>query len=123
MSCTCTLEKKLELKQQELRPFFKPGFLHRAHTVYQFEFPADAPFHLVVTDSDFSMNPGIHEAPTLRLYVEGHETCWGLLQGRLDGMQAFLEGRYRADGHIVLSQLLLYLFKAEDQTSIYEVKD
>ena len=35
----------------------------------------------------------------------------------------FMEGRYRADGNIVLSQLLLYLFKSEDDAKFYEVQD
>jgi putative sterol carrier protein len=38
-------------------------------------------------------------------------------------MQAFMTGRYRADGNIVLSQLLLYLFLPMDQTSIHSVRD
>jgi hypothetical protein len=38
-------------------------------------------------------------------------------------MQAFMDGRYRADGNIVLSQLLLYLFKSDDPTIVYEVQD
>ena len=43
--------------------------------------------------------------------------------GTMDGMVAFMTGRYRADGNIVLSQLLLYLFRSDDPTILYQVKD
>ena len=118
-----TIEDMLDEKQRELRPFFKPGFLQRENTVFQFRFEEGEPFHLTVTETDFSLDAGIHESPTLNLFVADHETCWGLVRGTLDGMQAFMDGRYCADGHIVLSQLLLYLFRANDLTNIYEVQD
>lgn len=118
-----SLHETLRLKEQELRPFFKPGFLQRDYTVFQFKFTDGEPFHLEVTEASFSMAPGMHEDPTVMLFLDNHTTCWELIQGRADGMNAFMEGRYRADGHIVLSQLLLYLFKANDPTNIHEVKD
>jgi hypothetical protein len=34
-----------------------------------------------------------------------------------------MAGRYRADGNIVLSQLLLYLFRSNDRAIAYEVQD
>jgi putative sterol carrier protein len=43
--------------------------------------------------------------------------------GTRDGMEAFMNGQYRADGNIVLSQLLLYLFKSADPTVVFKVKD
>lgn len=117
------LRQELESRERELTPLFKPGFLQREHTVFQFEFDKDEPFHMTVTTNRFSLTAGRHESPTLRLFIDDHRTCWALIQGRLDGMQAFMEGRYRADSHIVLSQLLLYLFKANDLTNIYQVQD
>ena len=34
--------------------------------------------------------------------------------GRMDGMHAFMEGKYRSDGNIVLTQLLLYSFRKDN---------
>ena len=106
-----------------LRPGFKPGFLQRDFTVFQFRFDRQAPFHLTVTENSFEFHSGKHEEPTLTLWIDNWETCEQLLRGEENGMNAFMEGRYRADGHIVLSQLLLYLFKTTDTPSIYEVQD
>lgn len=123
ISIVMTLIETLDIKQRKLAPLFKPGFLPREHTVFQFEFSAGEPFHLTVAETDFELLPGAHPEPTLTLLMDTHETCWALIEGRMDSMQAFMEGRFRADGHIVLSQLLLYLFKADDPTNIYEVQD
>jgi putative sterol carrier protein len=90
--------------------------------VFQFSFVSAPPFYLTVTPGNFEFCAGVHEAPTLKVMISDYETCWGLLDGRLDGMQAFMEGNYRADGNIVLSQLLLYLFKSNDPTIAYEIQ-
>jgi len=116
------LENLLKAKKEELEPHFKPGFLQRENTVFQFEFEDDAAFYLKVSSSDFEFNPGHWPAPTISLFVLDHLTCWGLLDGSIDGMKAFMDETYRADGNIVLSQLLLYLFKSNDPTIVYEVQ-
>lgn len=119
------LEQLLSSKAAEFAPHYKPGFLSREETVFQFHFTdptASEPFYLYVTPGSFEFKAGEHSAPTLKVQVSDLETCWGLLDGRLDGMKAFMEGKYRADGNIVLSQLLLYLFKSNDPTIAYEIQ-
>ncbi len=119
------LEQLLAVKATEFAPHYKPGFLPREETVFQFHFTSstdNAPFFLYVTPGSFEFCAGEHPAPTIRVQVSDLETCWGLLDGRLDGMKAFMEGKYRADGNIVLSQLLLYLFKSNDPTIAYEIQ-
>lgn len=109
--------------QESLAPHFKPGFLQRHHTVFQFHFESGSPFHLTVTPDSFEFTGGVIDNPTVTIYVDSHQTCRALLDGSYNGMRAFMEGKYRADGNIVLSQLLLYLFKSNDPTNIYEVQD
>lgn len=116
--------EELDSLKRALAPHFKQGFLGRDRTAFQFRFDdGSAPFHLIVTPEDFELVQGDAQAPTLTLLLDSHKTCFALLTGREDGMRAFMEGRYRADGHIVLSQLLLYLFKPDDDTIVYEVQD
>lgn len=118
-----SLDQILNTKTVEFTPHFKPAFLQRDRTVFHFEFEEGEPFELLVEGDTFKFCSLRNETPTLTLYLDNHETCWGLLSGHLDGMQAFMEGRYRADGNIVLSQLLLYLFKMDDPTTAYEVRE
>ena len=117
------LDESLKALALELAPHFKPGFLQRDLTVFQFRIHDGPAFTLTVTDRDFEFGTGEIGRPTLTLYFDSLDTVRSLLSGRGDGMRAFMEGRYRADGHIVLSQLLLYLFKPDDPTNIYEVQD
>ena len=117
------LTQTLEAQRAALQPHFKAGFLQRRNTVFQFHFEVGESFHLIVLPDAFDLVPGIAPNSTLSLYVDSHETCWGLIDGSYDGMRAFMEGKYRADGNIVLSQLLLYLFKSNDPTNIYMVQD
>lgn len=113
----------LESRHQDLAPNFRPDVLQRDHTIFQFRFDNDEPFYLEVSQSEFSFAAGLHEAATLTLYFRDMATCWGLLEGKIDGMSAFMDGAYRADGNIVLSQLILYVFKPHEPTLAYEVMD
>jgi putative sterol carrier protein len=114
--------KELAERSESLAPHFKPDFLPRETAIFQFEFDEGEPFYLNVHDRTFSFSAGNHTDPTIKLHISDHETCWGLLEGHIDGMHAFMDGRYRADGNIVLSQLLLYLFKSNDPTIAYEIQ-
>ncbi|MGV0036632.1 MAG: hypothetical protein ACNYPE_17385 [Candidatus Azotimanducaceae bacterium WSBS_2022_MAG_OTU7] len=117
------LSKLLTEKQKEFEPHFKPGLLQRTSTVFQFRFSEDEDFYLAVSPDLFNFIEGIAAEPTLTLYMDQHKTCWQLLIGTRDGMEAFMNGQYRADGNIVLSQLLLYLFKSDDPTVVFKVQD
>jgi putative sterol carrier protein len=117
------LSELLTEKQKMFEPHFKPGLLQRTSTVFQFRFAEDEDFFLSVSPDKFSFNEGSATDPTLTLYLDHHETCWQLLMGTRDGMTAFMNGQYRADGNIVLSQLLLYLFKSDDPTVVFKVQD
>ncbi len=117
------LSEMLAEKQKALEPHFKPDLLQRNSTVFQFRFTSDEDFFLSVSQDSFILNEGSASDPTLTLYLDHHETCWQLLMGTRDGMEAFMNGQYRADGNIVLSQLLLYLFKSADPTVAFKVQD
>ena len=117
------LAEELAQRHSELAPHFNPAVLQRATTSFQMRFEDGEDFHLVVEPDRFKFTPGAIQAPTLTLYLDHHQTFWQLLKGNTDSMAAFMDGRYRADGNIVLSQLLLYLFQNDDPTIAYEVRD
>lgn len=86
------------------------GLARSGPTSYQFLFERDAPLNLVVESDRFAFYSGTRDRPDITLYIDSRQTLEALLRGELDGMDAFMSGRYRADGNIVLSQLLLYQF-------------
>lgn len=118
-----SLEETLADLHRHLQGGFRAGMLQRPLTVFQFHFDTDPAFTLTVHPDAFTFSPGHHPEPTLNLYLDRHSTCRPLLDGSEDAMQAFMAGRYRADGNIVLSQLLLYLFKSADPVIRYAVQD
>ena len=118
---TTVLSELLIEKQKTFEPHFRPDLLQRSSTIFQFRFTLGEDFFLSVSQALFSFNEGSAINPTLTLYLDHHETCWQLLMGTRDGMDAFMNGQYRADGNIVLSQLLLYLFKSADPTLAFKV--
>ena len=117
------LSETLSNLTRQLAPHFRPEVLQGNPTCFQFTFNEAAPFHLQVSEDHFSFRVGRHEHPTLTLYIDSFTTCLGLLTGEISGMDAFMAGNYRADGHIVESQLLLYLFAPATPTVVYELKD
>lgn len=114
----------LESLSRKLKPHFRSHFLQRDLAVFQFQFDQNgSPFNLTVWPEDFEFKEGEHSSPTITLYVDNHELCIELLCGKVDGMEAFMNGSYRSDGNIVLSQLLLYLFEDQNPVNIYQVQD
>ena len=120
---TIPLVEQIKEQAQQLAPHFKPAVLQREATEFQFQFDQGEAFYLLVSDGKYEFIVGRADSPTLTLYLDTHDTCWQLLRGSMDSMAAFMEGKYRSDGNIVLSQLLLYLFRGDDPTIAYQVQD
>ncbi len=118
------LEELLKHKTTRMNERLQPLLVERGVTHFQFYFTEGGPFHLTVAGSHCCFKPGTAPDPDINLFLDCHETCWDLLEGQLNGMQAFLEGRYRSDGNIVLSQLLLYLFDpSTNNGTLHDVSD
>ena len=99
--------------QTALNDRFRSGFLPIEDTIFQFQFEhqPNVPLYLTANQQTFALAPGMHPTPTLTLFVRDQTTMLRLLTGEEDGMAAFMAGTYRADGNIILSQLLLYVFQ------------
>ncbi len=111
--------------QSTLENRFRSGFLPIEDTIFQFRFDVqtESPLYLMANEQSFKWSPGTHPAPTLTLFVYDHATTLRLLTGAEDAMDAFMAGTYRADGNIILSQLLLYLFQQPALLQTQQVTD
>ena len=123
VSMSTSLEIWLAGLRDQLITHFKPELLGRPSAVFNFEFDDGPPFYLSVEGDDFFFKEGKASDYTMKLFISDHQTLRDLLTGKADGMQAFMDNQYRSDGNIVLSQLLLYLFKPDRPTIAYEVRD
>ncbi len=76
---------------------------------------ADAPtYSLRIADNRLMCWIGEERAeaaqPTVTIHFDSFANHCAIIEGRMDPMQAFLEGRFRADGHIVLAMRMLHVF-------------
>ena len=67
-------------------------------------------YHLIISNNTLKVHANTHAQPTLRLYFPDVEIPKRIAQGDLDPMQAFLDGQFRSDGHILLVMQYLILF-------------
>lgn len=78
--------------------------------VYQLRFDDAPPYQLQVSDNAMTVTEGEATAPTVTVFFDSFANHAAIIEGRLDPMQAFLAGQFRADGHIVLVMRMLQLF-------------
>lgn len=115
--------EQLTKRSLQLADSFRYNLLPKEPVTFQFMFESEDAFYLTANHEQFDFRPGFKSTPTLTLWLDKHITIWQLLEGKLDGMTAFMAGQYRADGNIVLSQLLLYLFQSPQALLAHEIKD
>jgi putative sterol carrier protein len=91
---------------------FRPEGAEALEAVYQFCIAGEDAFHLSVGDGDFTVGPGRHPAPTVTFFYEDLETALGVVDGQVDAMSAFMAGRIRTDGNLILALQLGLAFRA-----------
>lgn len=78
-------------------------------SVFQFDLEGDDSYHLIIDDGKCEMGEGEHDDPTVTLEMD-LQTLKAVLSGELDGMAAFMQGKIRADGDIMLATKLTQIF-------------
>lgn len=79
--------------------------------VFQFDIEDGDTYHLLIKDGSCEVVEGAHDAPNVTLIMDS-ETMVGVMTGELDGMQAFMMGKLRAEGDMMLATKLNELFIA-----------
>ena len=102
----------LDQIRTRLEPAFSPAAAHEADCVYQFTINGHPAFHLRVLDGALSVGDGAHDDPSVTFLFEDIETALGIVTGDLDPMAAFMAGRIRTDGNLILALQLRMLFTA-----------
>ena len=77
--------------------------------VFQFSVDDDA-HHLIVKDGSCTLESGEHSDPSVTLIMDG-ETFAEVVSGEMNGMQAFMAGRLRTEGDMMLATRLSDLFQ------------
>jgi putative sterol carrier protein len=96
----------------------------REHLESNFHAPTatglDAVIRLVIGDDfmEFRVHDGrldfdhAHATPDATFRFADIDTAWALLSGRADAFEAFMEGRFRADGYLMWAFRLMAMFQS-----------
>ncbi|WP_281647204.1 SCP2 sterol-binding domain-containing protein [Parendozoicomonas sp. Alg238-R29] len=79
--------------------------------IFQFDIEDGDTYHLIVKDGACEIVEGANDDPNVTLIMDT-ETMSGVMSGEMDGMQAFMMGKLRAEGDMMLATKLGELFPA-----------
>ncbi|GAA0829027.1 MULTISPECIES: SCP2 sterol-binding domain-containing protein [Marinomonas] len=77
--------------------------------VFQFNMEEGTSYYLAIDDGECALGEGDHDDPTVTLEMD-LDTLKSVMTGELDGMAAFMQGKIRADGDIMLATKLTQIF-------------
>lgn len=77
--------------------------------VFQFDLDDADNYNIEVNDGACKLAEGEHDDATVTLAMD-LETLKDVMSGELDGMAAFMQGKIRADGDIMLATKLTQIF-------------
>jgi putative sterol carrier protein len=90
---------------------FVPEAAAGVDAVFQFEVTGDqaAVYHLIVKNNMLTVKEGSFENPNVVMNMDTPDFI-DLMTGQLDGMSAFMSGKLRIDGDIMLAQTFATFF-------------
>jgi putative sterol carrier protein len=77
--------------------------------VFQLLIPDGADYYLIIDNGECEYHPGNHESADITLILN-HDTLLRVVNGEVDGAQAFAFGQVKVDGDLALAKKLLELF-------------
>ncbi|MFD2190024.1 SCP2 sterol-binding domain-containing protein [Pistricoccus aurantiacus] len=97
---------------EKLHRRFDPQAAQGMHEVFQFHF-SDIPDHfLVIQDGTLEIGEGEHDEPSVSLSMS-LDTLRDIMNGEISGMNAFMSGRLKATGNLMLAPKLGQLFPSK----------
>ncbi|MFY0988922.1 SCP2 sterol-binding domain-containing protein [Halomonas sp. C05BenzN] len=80
--------------------------------VFQFHFSDAGSHYLVVRDGNLAVEEGEHDDPSVTLTMST-DTLKGVMNGEINGMTAFMTGKLKATGNVMLATRLGSLFPVD----------
>ncbi|MDN3520811.1 SCP2 sterol-binding domain-containing protein [Halomonas ramblicola] len=95
----------------KLHSRFDPQAASGMDEIFQFHFDDAGSHYLAIRDGDLDIQEGEHDAPSVTLSMST-TTLKGLMNGEVNGMTAFMTGKVKATGDVMLATRLTSLFPA-----------
>lgn len=96
---------------ESMKAKFNPAAAAGLDLVFGFRIDESKHFSLIVKDGTCELQEGENPDAQVTLVMDG-ETLEGIVSGETDGMQAFMGGKLRAEGDMMLAMKLSELFPA-----------
>ncbi|HAA45732.1 MAG: sterol-binding domain protein [Halomonas sp. 54_146] len=80
--------------------------------VFQFHFSDAGSHYLHIQDGTLDVQEGEHDDPSVSLSLTT-ETLKGIMSGDINGMTAFMTGKLKATGNVMLATKLASLFSSD----------
>ncbi|WP_462383449.1 SCP2 sterol-binding domain-containing protein [Pseudomonas sp. Marseille-QA0892] len=96
---------------EKLHARFNPSAAQGLDLIFQFSIEDAENYYLVVKDGTCDLKQGDATDPNVTLIMDS-ETLKGIVSGETDGMQAFMSGKLRTEGDMMLAMKLGELFPA-----------
>ncbi len=77
--------------------------------IFQFHFSDAGSHYLVIKDGTLQVQEGEHDDPSVSLSMST-DTLKGIMDGEIKGMTAFMTGKLKATGNVMLATKLTSLF-------------
>ncbi|SDJ79785.1 SCP2 sterol-binding domain-containing protein [Billgrantia gudaonensis] len=94
---------------QKLQQRFDPQAAQGMDDVFQFHFHDAGSHYLIVKDGTLAVHEGEHDDPSVTLSMSS-DTLKGIMNGDINGMNAFMTGKLKATGNVMLATKLTTLF-------------
>ena len=94
---------------EKLHARFNPEAAKDMNDVFQFHFSDAGDYYMNIHDGTLDVQEGEHDDPSVSLSMES-DTLKGIMNGEINGMTAFMTGKLKATGNIMLATKLTSLF-------------
>lgn len=93
----------------KLQDRFDPQAAKDMDDIFQFHFSDNGSHYLVIKDGNLAIEEGEHDDPSVSLSMST-DTLKGVMNGEINGMTAFMTGKLKATGNVMLATKLTSLF-------------
>lgn len=94
---------------EKLQARFNPEAAEGMDEVFQFHFSDAGDHYLVIKDRTLDVQEGEHDDPSVSLSMST-DTLKGIMSDDINGMTAFMTGKLKATGNVMLATKLTSLF-------------
>ncbi|MCL7930115.1 SCP2 sterol-binding domain-containing protein [Halomonas llamarensis] len=97
---------------EKLKARFNPEAAEGMNDIFQFHFTDAEDYYLNIQDGTLDIQEGEHDDPSVSLSLTT-DTLKGIMSGDVNGMTAFMTGKLKATGNVMLATKLTSLFPSE----------